>query len=40
MQATDIAGHDMGADLGVLYVRVTEQFLKDADIDPVFQRWI
>ena len=36
-QAADVTGHDMGVDLGGLYIRVAEQFLKDADIYPVFQ---
>ena len=37
MQAADISGHYMGVDLCGLYIRVAEQFLKDADINPVFQ---
>ena len=37
LQAADIAGHDMGVNLGGLDIRVAEQFLEDADIDSVFQ---
>jgi len=37
LQAADISGHYMGVDLRGLDIRVAEQILEDADIDPVFQ---
>lgn len=37
MQATDIAGHHMGVNFRSLDIRVTKQFLEDADIGAVFQ---
>jgi len=37
LQAADIAGHNVGVDFRGLDIRVAKQFLKDADIDPIFQ---
>jgi len=37
LQLPDVPGHDMGIDLGGLYVRVAEEFLEHADVHPVFQ---
>ena len=34
LQAADISGHYMGVDLRGLDIRVAEQFLEGADIDP------
>ena len=36
LQVADISGHYMGVYLRGLDIRVAEQFLEDADIDPVF----
>jgi hypothetical protein len=45
LQVADISGHYMGVYLRGLDIRVAEQILEDADIDPVFKhmsgvRWL
>lgn len=40
LQAADISVHYMSVYFGGLHIRMAEQILKDADIDPVFQQQI
>ena len=37
LQLPNVPGHNMGIYLGGLHVRVTEQFLQNPDVYPVFQ---